>query len=345
MQRIVWAGLLLLMLEPSAAAAQSRVGTTAATFLTLGTGARGSALGHAYTAIASGPDALFWNPGGAARAYKDQHRAGLLFSHYEWFADIQYNAAGVTIPVTGTGVLGLSLASVDYGEMDVRTVEQPDGTGATFSATDLSVGLTYAQPLTPSFYFGGTVKYVRQSIYDMTAATAAVDFGFVLLTPYLNGMQVAASIMNFGGKMQMNGINAELNVDVDPSSNGNNETTPARIRMDRWDLPLLFKFGVAVPVVEAAGAEVILLADANQTNDNNLNADAGALLRYGTRTVTFDARIGYRDLFLDDVDTHLSYGAGLDVLVNNTIRFGFDFAYLPFDRLDNTQMFDFRVYF
>ncbi|MEM9666654.1 MAG: PorV/PorQ family protein [Bacteroidota bacterium] len=176
--------LLLAMLAPTTQA-QSRVGTTAASFLTLGAGARGTALGHAYTAIATGPDGLFWNPGGAARPYLGQYAGGAFFSNHQWLADIEYNTAGVVIPVTTSGVLGLSLASLDYGRQDVRTELMPQGTGETFGASDLSIGLTYAQPLTPSFYFGATAKYVRQRIRDMNASTVAFDFGFVLVTDYL----------------------------------------------------------------------------------------------------------------------------------------------------------------
>lgn len=326
------------------AMAQSRVGTTAAPFLTLGTGARGAALGHAYTSIATGPDALFWNPGGAARSYRGKHRGGLFFTNHQWVAGIDYNAAALTVPVTRTGVLGLSIASVDYGDMDVRTVSQPEGTGETFSAGDLSIGLSYAMPLTPSFYFGGTTKYIRQSIRDMRARTVAFDVGFVLVTDYLNGLQVSASIMNFGGKMQMEGINAELNVDIDPSSSGSSESIPARLKMDRWDLPLAFKFGMALPVIKTNSIEIALLGDANQTNDNNLNADLGAQFEFATRMMTFDARVGYKDAFLDNVDSHLSYGAGIDLQLSG-VRFGFDFAYIPFDLLDDTRMIDFRLYF
>ena len=323
---------------------QSRVGTTAATFLTLGAGARGTSLGHAFTAMATGPDALFWNPGGAARAYSDRQRGGILFSKNKWIADIDYNVFGVVVPITATGVIGLSLATVDYGRMDVRTVSQPEGTGQTFGARDISFGISYAMPLTPSFFFGGTVKLVRQSIRDMVAQTGAFDVGFVLVTDYLNGATVAASIMNFGGKMRMDGVNSDINVDIDASNTGSSESIPARLRMDAWDLPLAFRFGVAVPALKLANIEAILVADANQTNDNDLNSDLGIQWRYFNQTASFDIRVGYKDAFVDNVDSHLSYGAGLDVKVSGA-RFGFDFALVPFDRLDNTRTFDFRVYF
>lgn len=325
--------------------AQSRAGTTAGTFLTIGTGARGSSLGHAYTSIATGADALFWNPGGASVPYQGRYRGGAFFTHHDWLAGIEYNAASVVVPAVGQGVIGLAIASVDYGSMDVRTVAAPEGTGETFDAGDMSIGLSYAMPLTPQFHFGGTAKYVTQRIRDMSASTIAFDFGFVLATDYFNGMKIAASIMNFGGKMQMDGINSESNIDIAPGNSGTSESIPVRIRMDRWDLPIAFKFGVAVPVVKTGNIEVLALADANQTNDNNLNSDFGGQFRYSTRTVTFDARVGYKDAFLEDnVDSHLSYGVGLDVQVSG-VRFGFDYGFVPFDLLDNVQMLDFRVHF
>ncbi|HBX66096.1 MAG TPA: hypothetical protein DEG32_08035, partial [Balneolaceae bacterium] len=53
---------LLFLVSSVSLHAQSRVGTTAAPFLTLGVGAKGSALGHANTVITSGAEGLFWNP-------------------------------------------------------------------------------------------------------------------------------------------------------------------------------------------------------------------------------------------------------------------------------------------
>ncbi len=324
--------------------AQSRAGTTAAPFLTLGAGARGSSLGHAYTAMATNVDALFWNPGGASLSYDGQLRGGAFFSRYEWFEGISYNAAGLVVPISFAGVLGFSVAAVDYGDMQVRTVARPEGNGETFSANDLSVGLTYSQPLTPNFSFGGTAKYIQQTIWDMRASTVAFDLGFVLQTQYLQGLRVAASIMNFGGKLQMDGVNADVFVDLDEQNSGSNPDIPARLRTDSWELPLSFKFGIALPVVTLSNVQLMLLADSHQTNDNDLNTDLGGMLTFSAQSVNFSARVGYRDLFIEDVDNHVSFGAGLDLRIYS-VRFGFDYAYLPFDRLDSSQLIDFRLYF
>ena len=324
--------------------AQSRSGTTAAAFLTIGTGARGQSLGHAYTALATGADALFWNPAGAARTYGNNSSGSVFLSHSRWFADIYYNAAAAVIPISGDRVLGLSVAAVDYGTMIVRTVAFPEGTGETFRAGDFSLGLSYAQPLTESFYFGGTAKYVRQQIRDMNASTIGFDVGFVLQSGYLGGLVLAASIQNFGGKMQMSGINSVVFVDIDETTSGNNPDIPARIEMDAWDLPLSFKFGMAMPVVQVGMVELTALADIQQSNDNSLNSDVGAQLRVHNRTFNFDLRGGYKDLFLDNVDSHATFGAGVDVRAFG-LRIGFDYAYTPFNLLGQTQVVDFRIYF
>ena len=327
-----------------AALAQSRVSTSAASFLTIGTGARGSALGQAYTALAMGADALYWNPAGAARAYDPRAEGSVFFTHTQWLVDTDYNAFGLVVPVTSAGVFGLSIAQMNYGRMDVTTVDLPDGTGETFGATDLVVGLSYAQPLTNTFYIGGTLKYVRQNIYDMTAGAMAFDIGFVLESDYFNGMRLGASIMNFGGRMQMNGVNARIFTDIDQTSSGSNDALPAQLETTKWDLPLSFKFGAAWPLVNTANVRFDLLTDAHQTNDNGLNADLGGELRFMFGNVNFDLRAGYKDFPLDNVYSHLTYGGGLDLRFSG-LRFGADYGFIPFEALGHVSMLDLRLYF
>lgn len=347
--RLGWTLLgLLLLIVP--AQAQNRVGTTAAPFLTLGTGARGQALGHAYTATATGGDALFWNPAAAARPSGVDGRGSLgsaFVTHYTWFAGIRYDALGVTIPVGGQRVLGFSVGRVDYGRQDVTNEFFPDGTGETYGAADLVVGLSYAQALTPQFYLGGTVKAVQQSIWDMNASTVAFDIGFLLDLPRLRGARLAASIQHFGGKMQMEGVNARVFYDPAEDIAGNNDAVPARYQTDRWDLPLSFRLGLSAVAVQAGPAQVRLLTDVQQTNDNALNSDFGAEARYLGEAVTLALRGGYRDLHFasgTSVDAHWSYGAGLELDLSG-VRVGFDAALVPFERLGMTRMFDARLYF
>src|SRR5690554_4885478 len=113
-----------------AALAQDKVGTTSAQFLGLGLGARATAMGGAMVATVEGPSALYWNP--SAIAWMPGN--GAEFSQAEWFVDTRLQHAGVVIN-TGIVHLGVSVTNMDYGETEVTTIAQPDGTGQLWSAS------------------------------------------------------------------------------------------------------------------------------------------------------------------------------------------------------------------
>lgn len=347
-KRIILVQLLVLLLALPVFS-QSRVGTSAAPFLTMGVGAKGMALGHANSVYVSGAEALFWNPAGISLKNDAGTSSSTLFSVNQYFLDVNVYGTGIVIPVGGKDSgknFGFGLNYVDYGRMDVRTVDDQGGIGATFGAHDLSLGVTYAQNLTESFHFGGTAKLVNQKIYDMSAQTFAVDLGFQLVTDYVNGIIIGASISNFGGKMQMDGVNSTYFIDIDQQSEGNNEDVPARLFMDEWDLPLSFKVGVMVPVIKQENLEWLVMSEAQQTSDNSLNVDNGSELSYISNTVKFHVRGGYKDLLLGDkVDSHFTYGAGLTLKTSTGLAIGVDFAQVPFDYLGQTTIVDIKIYY
>ena len=328
---------------------QSRVGTSAAPFLTMGVGAKGMALGHANSVYVNGAEAIFWNPSGISLKNDAGTSSSGFFSVNQYFLDVDIYATGLVIPVGGADSgknFGFGVNYVDYGRMEIRTVDDQDGIGATFGAHDLSVGVTYAQNLTEAFHFGGTAKLVNQKIYDMTASTFAVDLGFQLVTDYLNGMIIGASISNFGGRMQMSGVNSLFFADPDPISEGNNDDIPANYYMDEWDLPLSFKVGVMVPLIRQDNLEWLVMSEAQQTNDNDLNLDSGSELSYLSNTVKFHVRGGYKDLLLGDkVDSHFTYGAGFTLKTSTGMAIGVDFAQVPFEYLGQTTIIDLKIYY
>ncbi len=327
---------------------ESRVGTTAAPFLTLGVGAKGAALGHANSVYVSGAEALFWNPAGISVQNEGNSYASSFISVSEYFVDVNIYGTGIVIPVGKKNAqsIGIGLNYVDYGRMDVRTVEMQEGTGATFGAHDLSLGFTYAQRLTDSFHFGTSVKLIQQKIYDMTAEAVAIDMGFLLRTDYINGLTIGASITNFGRDMTMAGINTEAYVDLDSQSEGNNDGIISNIKLNNWELPLSFKFGVMVPAIKQKNLELLLLSEIQQTNDNKLNLDSGTQLSYLSKTVQFHMRAGYKDLFLGDtVDSHLTYGVGLTLRTSGGMAIGVDFSQVPFEYLGQTSIIDVKLYY
>ncbi len=339
---------LIAVIGTSQILAQSRVGTSAAPFLTMGVGAKGQALGHANTVNTSGAEALFWNPAAISIENRGETGSSGFFSINQLFVDVDVYGAGLVLPLSeGSGKnFGFHINYVDYGRQKIRTVELQEGTGATYGANDLSIGVTYAQNLTESFHFGGTAKFIQQRIYDMHAETFAVDLGFILKTEYLNGLTIGASISNFGGQMQMDGINSEYFIDIDETSEGDNGNILGRVNMDRWDLPLSFKAGVSLPIVEQDNMKWLILSEAQQTSDNDLNVDSGSEFSYISNTVKFHVRGGYKDLLLGDkVDSHITYGAGFVLKTASGLAIGVDFAQVPYEYLGQTTIVDLKLFF
>ena len=85
----------LLMVAPAGLAAQgtetnpdnTAYGTTSAEFLLFGAGARGTALGDAFAAVATDVSALYYNPGAAALI----SGPGAMVSTYDYVADTKYS--------------------------------------------------------------------------------------------------------------------------------------------------------------------------------------------------------------------------------------------------------------
>src|SRR3990167_5798713 len=212
----------------------SKTGTTAASFLEIGVGAAANGMGGAFVGLSNDASSLFWNVGGIATL--NQYEAILV--HTDWIANTKFDYAGLVIPLGSFGNFGLSFTSLSMEDMKVRTVDQPDGTGENFSASDISVALSFARKFTDRFSIGITAKYIKQSIWHMSSSAFAIDAGTVFKTDLLGGMTIGAVMSNFGTSMRLEGRDTRNFIRIDETKQGSNERIPTNIELDAWDLPL-----------------------------------------------------------------------------------------------------------
>ncbi|RMF51861.1 MAG: hypothetical protein D6746_17230 [Bacteroidetes bacterium] len=315
----------------------TKVGTTAAQFLKLGVGARAVALGGTFVAEASDLSALYWNPAGLARL----NGSAVQLAHTRYLADIDYSFAAFGLNLGNAGTLAASLIFLDSGEMEVRTIRDPEGTGERFKVQDFALQLTYARALTDRFSIGGTAKYINERIWHSTASAFAFDIGILFTTPF-EPLRLGASMANFGPKMQMNGRDILFSVDPDPDRQGNVEVVNSAFLTDRHPLPLLFRVGLAWDALATANHRVVVLTDAAHPNDNSEYMNVG--MEYSFRNL-LALRGGFRNLFERDGEQGLTFGAGLNVRLDRTLRVRFDYAYADFGRLEQTHWFTFDLAF
>lgn len=316
---------------------QSKVGSTAAPFLTVSVGPRAIAMGSTFVGTANDISALYWNAAGIARIPGNS----AVFNVTNWIADINYNCAAATINLGGAGTFGISVSSLDYGEMEITTLGEPDGTGGTFGAEDLAIGLSYAYNLTDRFSLGGTVKYIQQTIWNSQATSVAVDVG-VLFTSDIEGLRIGASISNFGSTMSMSGTDLFVQHDVDENIFGNNDQILAELQTDEWPLPLTFRIGLAIDAVNIENHRVTVGVDAIHPNDNDESLNVG--MEYVFYEI-LSLRACYKSLFLDNSEEGLTLGFGIKYSFAPGLGIFFNYAYQNVGVLDDTQHFSFGINF
>ncbi len=133
-----------------------------------------------------------------------------------------------------------------------------------------------------------------------------------------------------------------MQYDINGQIYGNNDQILAKLNTDSYPLPLTFKVGVAMDVVNIENHKLTLAADAYHPNDN------AESLNLGMEYTAFDVislRGGYKSLFLDNSEEGLTLGVGFKYDITPTLGLIFDYAYQDFGILDHTQQFAFGIKF
>jgi hypothetical protein len=304
---------------------QQKLAQTGFNFLSVGTDARATGMGEAFTTMEGSSTALLYNPAGVAgiSTYVD-----LAMNHLKWIADIKYLSGTIAFaPFEGRyGVLGVSVLNVNYGEFKFTRVANNEQGYVDIEGwptpSAYMVGLGYGKALSNQFSVGGQAKYVRQSLgksfvpvyrqvidssgksqrdttlvqRDYAVGVMAFDFGTIYKTG-LKSLAFGVSINNFSREI--------------------------KYERESFQLPLSFKIGISMNLVD-------LVPDLADNHSLYVSVDAvhprsyAEFLNIGGEYVfakTLALRFGY-------TSHHPDYGlsAGLGVR-----KFGVavDYSYMP----------------
>jgi hypothetical protein len=315
----------------------SKRGTSAAPFLSISQGARAAGMGSAFVAVSDDPSALFWNPAGIAKITG----GSALIERTNWFAGINYNYLAATYNLGNYGALGISFIASDIGDMNVTTIQEPEGTGETFKVSDVALSIAYAINLTDNFSIGFNPKFIQQTIWRMSATAFAIDLGVQYITPF-DGIVLAMSISNFGTKMKLDGKSSLVLYDPDASTTGNNGMIPAYLQTDEWELPLNFRVGLSYSPIKNEMHGLTIAVDASHPSDDYESINVGG--EYSIYDLVF-IRGGYKSLFLKDSEESYTFGFGVKKMIFGGVTMKVDYSYGSFGRLNNIQKFSLGLTF
>lgn len=317
MRKSVWALGLIGILLPGAAGAANifeKVGTFGGQFLKIPIGARASAMGGAFVAVADDATALYWNAAGIARI--DPDKSELTLNHASWPGELSFDHVGYVFHLKKIpGAFGVSARALSMDPMVETTAYQPDpvvGTGSTFDAGSMAFGLTYARSFTDKFSAGVTANFVHEGLADLSAQNFAFDIGTLYDVGTL-GMKIGMAISNVGSQQQF--IEREQRI------------------------PSIFRVGTAATLFQSADQKLIGAFEFSHPPDNAERLNAG--VEYGFKNYVF-LRGGYN---INYDSEGLAGGAGFHFPVAAAGEADLDYAYTDLKDLGSSHRVSLRFEF
>ena len=296
---------------PCMGQAQAKVGTTGAQFLELGVSARAMGMAEAFAATANDISAVYYNPAGLTSLFGRE----ATFTYINMPADVGFGFGAVGLPLESIGgILGIGVYALSSGQMIERTQTSGtyEGTGRTFGWNDFAASVSYGRYLTDRFSVGFTVKYIGEFVHDYSASGWSADVGTVYDTGH-RGFRIAMVISNFGPDLTM----------ISKS----------------YPLPINFKFGGCIDVIQGENHLVTFAAEGSHPSDNLEKYNTGLEYVFKDRYIL---RAGQR--FNYDIDGFTA-GGGLRVPFGDDSDLRFDYAYQDFGILTQVHRFTMTIAF
>lgn len=305
-----------------------RVGLSGWQFLKMNGSARQMGMGETYAATSHGDAGAIW---GNPSALVDVDNFDVLGGHIEWIADIDYNCSAIVRNFGSFGTIGLSIASINLGEM-METVNEPIPgenrtrvvvTGKTFTAGDFATGLSYARRVTDLLSLGGNIRWIQERIENVSMWNVSFDLGATYYTGF-KSLRVGMVMRNGGPDTHLVGWSQEY------------EAEAVDIKM-----PVEFRVGTAMDFFESEKTPhfLTLSLEGIHPNDGPEKIHVGA--EYYLNGI-LALRGGYKiDLSTSEeyhYEQSYTFGASLAYPVGN---FGirFNYAYVDFGRLLQSNLF------
>lgn len=288
-----------------------KVGTFDGQFMKIPIGARATAMGGAFVAVADDASAVFWNPAGIARL------SGHIVAvhHLNWVADINMTQ-GTYVFSLGflPGMLAFNARSLYMDDMERTTVYRPDGDGTYFDAGYSSFGLTYARSLTDKFSVGVTGSIVHAGLDDLTSNAMSFDVGTLYDTGF-RSLKIGMEIANMGSELSF--------IDGAQSSK----------------LPILFRVGASINVMNTLDHKLFTTGEFSHPPDNKERMNWGG--EYAFKDFFF-IRGGYN--FGYDAE-NITGGLGVKFPSSLSSETRFDYSYTDLSDLSAAHRFSLEIHF
>ncbi|MCC7430795.1 PorV/PorQ family protein [bacterium] len=309
-------------LTPSILFGAEKVGQTAFQSQKISKGVRGMAMGDAFVALTNDVTSVYWNPAGLMHISKDANQ--IAVSRINMPADISYHTLAYGRNA-GFGAIGVNVDFLTTDKIVERTVDAPGGTGRTFSASEMTVGLSFAQSLIDNFSYGFTVKYLRNDFHDYKQQSFSFDLGLQYKTDF-RGLILGIAVRNFGPDAKFDGTYTNYR----PAQQGGSTKDE---KFGTAAQPNDFKFALASSAKDLLGISLGEKDDILMSIQLESPSDRKERLTFGTE-YNFQQMIFLRGGYKFNAgEENFALGFGLNYNLGG-MTYTFDYAYLNFGSFD-----------
>lgn len=317
-----------------------RQGEAGAYELLLNPWGNSAGVGLMNTGSISGVESMRLNPAGLYFDGKSQFAVG----HSRIFegADVSMSALGMAFKMGKKGTIGISLAAMDFGDIQTTTANQPEGTGGTYSPSFIHVGVGYSHSFKDKIFVGALIRGISETVIDVNAFGLALDAGVQYRGGDKNRVRLGISLKNVGPSMKFTGEGLSKEIETtDPNTNAFFLT--GYIRSSDFELPTALNLGASYDFLFSQDRDYLRIMG-NFTSNAFARDNIGLAAEYAYREI-FSARAGYKLPIgsvvsgQDDIYTGISAGfsVGLKTSKKSNNRLALDYAYRTTQHFNGTH--------
>lgn len=302
---------LVLVVTSSYAGNPDRAGSSGGVQLLVNPWARSSGLANAGTASITGAESIFSNVAGLAFTRKTE----VMFNNTNYLigSNMSLNAFGFSQRVGESGVLGVSVNTMGFGDVEVTTTNSPDGGIGTYRLAYSNIGVSYAKSFSNSIYGGITLRLLSERTATVGAQGVAFDAGIRYITGKRENVRFGIALKNVGPPIFYKGDGLAAEVD----QNGRPYTLVQR--SDKFELPSQLNIGLAYDFL--FGETIKLTANGNYTSNSftkdqyMLGLDLSLKERIAVRAGYMVEEKGKSQYFQGVTNAWTGLGAGFSVML------------------------------
>jgi hypothetical protein len=315
-----------------------RQGQAGASELLMNPWGRSAGLHSMSTSFSRGVEAMRINIAGLSRINKME--IGLSNNRLFSGSGMNLNSLGFGIRMGKNGALGIELASLDFGDIQITTNDRPSGTGGSYSPGFFQLGVGYSYTYANKISVGALIRGVSESVVGVRSTGFAIDAGVQYVSGDKENFKLGIALRNIGSPMQFGGEG--LTVRKEQAS----YELAYDLRAATFELPSMLNIGLSYDFYITDDSYVRGLG--NFTSNAFSRDQVGVGAEFNFRDMV-TLRGAYKldlgdDLGVNNLYTGLSAGVSFDWAVSkdgsNTL--GIDYAYRDTSPFKGTHNITFR---